>query len=104
MINPPLAALSGSPYYKVVKPFIYTLDKGLCHICKKPVKFNEATLDHIIPISGTGFKTTNAYWNLRLAHHYCNIKRCNGKIAGQLRLPIYEKIYYGGKLYAMSRM
>jgi len=75
--------------YKDLKPLIYKLDRGRCHICGKRVSYHEAVLDHIIPyaISGRGnILSSDECWNLRLAHRTCNIKRQAAKIAGQLRL------------------
>ena len=78
--------------YKRLKEFIYTLDNGRCHICKGQVSFEQAVLDHIIPhASGLPTEAPDEYWNLRLAHRSCNIRRSNGKIPGQLRLALYRE-------------
>jgi len=75
--------------YKELKDLVFNLDRGICHICGKPVIYEEANLDHIIPtaISGRGvILSPDEYWNLRIAHRGCNWRRSNAKIAGQLRL------------------
>jgi len=74
-----------------VRDLILKLDRGLCHICKRKVAIKDAVLDHIIPKSSYGLYgilTSDEYWNLRLAHKGCNSKRCNGRLPGQLRLPL----------------
>ena len=77
--------------YTELKDLIYKLDGGVCHICKHKVKYEETTLDHIVPtaISGNrGLLSTDDYWNIRLAHKSCNARRSNAKIGGQIRLPL----------------
>lgn len=107
MVNPPLAGLNSNyQFYLLAKTLVYSLDNGLCHIYKKRVDFKSATLDHIMPTSGIkdGYITTSEYWNLRIAHHYCNILRSSGKTPGQMRLPLPIFIPHGGSIYAMSRV
>jgi 5-methylcytosine-specific restriction endonuclease McrA len=77
--------------YLSLKLLVYKLDNGVCHICKKPVDYHDATLDHIIPITTIPKQITSSsdeYWNLRLAHKKCNTIRGAAKVAGQLRLNI----------------
>jgi 5-methylcytosine-specific restriction endonuclease McrA len=79
--------------YRELKNFVYGLDGGKCHICKKPVDYTETVLDHIVPLarSGNGGElTSDEYWNLRIAHRKCNIVRSNAKTGGQLRLKILD--------------
>ena len=79
--------------YLKIKAFIYELDKGKCHLCGGKVKYDDAVLDHIIPISISGrgdIESSDEYWNLRLAHNSCNRKRGAAKEAGQLRLHITQ--------------
>jgi len=94
---------SSSKFYRVIKRFIYTLDNGFCHICHQKVTFNEANLDHILPKCGCSayMSGTNEYWNLRIAHLKCNVRRSNGRIGGQLRLPLVEYISIGDITYEM---
>lgn len=77
--------------YLALKEIVYKLDRGLCHICHKKVKFHMAVLDHIIPETALVEEFSfdrNAYWNLRAAHKRCNCQRSNGRIVGQIRLPL----------------
>ena len=76
-------------HYLKIKAFIYKLDRGRCHLCGENVSYEDAVLDHIIPtaVSGRGaIESSDEYWNLRIAHRHCNIKRGAAKVAGQLRL------------------
>jgi len=80
--------------YHILKTFVFELDIGRCHICNRNVSYGVSVLDHIIPIAAYGRDNTEApdeYWNLRLAHPQCNIRRSNAKIPGQLRLPIVKE-------------
>lgn len=75
--------------YVALKKFVYLLDHGKCHICKRYVEFEKATLDHIIPTAMEGRErvvSSSEYWNLRIDHQSCNSRRSNGRIAGQIRL------------------
>lgn len=77
--------------YQDLKQFIYKLDKGRCHICHTAISYGAAVLDHIIPVNISGrepFVTSDDYWNLRVAHKKCNSRRSNGKLPGQIRLPL----------------
>lgn len=81
--------------YRELKTFIYRLDGGRCHVCRKLVTFEKACLDHIIPVAlsgGGGNSRSNEYWNLRIIHKRCNSMRGNGRIAGQLRLYISKEL------------
>lgn len=55
-----------------------------CHICGLPVKRDEISLDHLIPISKGG---PHASWNLAISHRLCNYSRSD-KGDAQLRLPV----------------
>lgn len=77
--------------YKKLKSLVYLLDNGKCHICSKKVTFAKAVLDHVIPVATSGNGgglSSDAYWNLRLAHKSCNTIRGSAKTPGQLRLHI----------------
>ena len=81
--------------YKALKNCVYSLDHGKCHICRHSVDYKHAVLDHIIPVAiygRDGGEAPNEYWNLRLAHKKCNLRRSNGKIAGQIRLPLPQEL------------
>jgi 5-methylcytosine-specific restriction endonuclease McrA len=64
---------------------IYARDSGICQLCKKPVPREQASMDHIIPLSAGG---AHASWNVQLTHLRCNLKRNRGYIPAQTRLPI----------------
>lgn len=51
------------------KKTIYANGNGRCGICGKPIKFEEMTVDHKIPLSRGG---TNAFNNLQPACRTCN--------------------------------
>jgi 5-methylcytosine-specific restriction endonuclease McrA len=62
---------------------IYERDGHRCHLCKKLVKRNEATMDHIVPAS-LGGPHTRA--NVALAHRSCNASKGNRVVGEQLRI------------------
>lgn len=54
---------------------IYNKCKGRCGICGRFVPYDEAVIDHIVPLAKGG---TNAMENLQCAHSWCNyVKRCD---------------------------
>ena len=54
---------------------VYNRSKGRCGICGKFVPYDEAVIDHIVPLAKGG---TNAMENLQCAHSWCNyVKRCD---------------------------
>lgn len=65
-----------------VRRRMFKKQKGLCHLCGKPMAISQekvmhdsfATFDHLIPRSQGG---VNAQDNLPLAHRRCNEKRAN---------------------------
>lgn len=61
---------------------IYERDRGKCGICGKAVKREEASVDHIVPLSKGG---EHSYANTRLSHIRCNLVRGN-RGAAQLRM------------------
>jgi 5-methylcytosine-specific restriction endonuclease McrA len=54
---------------------IFERDGWLCGICGEPVEADDATLDHIVPISLGGADEAS---NVRLAHSLCNSRRGDG--------------------------
>jgi len=58
--------------HPVVRRLIYERDKGVCHICGKPVAFEGMHLDHVIPrvLGGEDHER-----NLRVSHQTCNLTK-----------------------------
>jgi hypothetical protein len=48
---------------------LYTRDEGLCRLCLEPCALEDASIDHIIPISKSG---EHIWANVQLAHLQCN--------------------------------
>jgi 5-methylcytosine-specific restriction endonuclease McrA len=63
--------------------YVYFRDKTICHLCARPVKPEEISLDHIIPASRGG---QTIYKNMKLAHRTCNSQNGPGRIIVQLDL------------------
>ena len=53
---------------------IYNKCKGRCGICGRFVPYDEAVIDHIVPLAKGG---TNAMDNLQCAHSWCNLVKGN---------------------------
>lgn len=53
---------------------VYAKYNGHCAICGRPVKYNDMTIDHIIPLSSGG---TNEKDNLELSCLRCNLMKSN---------------------------
>jgi 5-methylcytosine-specific restriction endonuclease McrA len=63
--------------------YLYQRDKGICQICFKRCLRDEATNDHIIPISKGGEESKR---NCVLAHFSCNASKGNRTVPQNLRL------------------
>jgi 5-methylcytosine-specific restriction endonuclease McrA len=50
---------------------VYARDRGICGICRKPIK-GDFHVDHIIPLARDG---EHSYANVQVAHSSCNIKK-----------------------------
>mgnify|MGYP000862721279 CR=1 FL=1 len=66
-------ALSGRQR-KRLTDVIYQRDAACCHLCGRPVRRADASVDHVIPSSKGGASTLD---NLRLAHKRCNFAKGN---------------------------
>jgi 5-methylcytosine-specific restriction endonuclease McrA len=55
---------------------LYERDQGICHICQLACTIEDASRDHLIPLSWGG---EHSYANCALAH-----KRCNSRRGGEL--------------------
>lgn len=53
---------------------LYERDNGICQICKQPCKYEDKSIDHIIPLSKGGSHTWD---NVQLAHLSCNVTKGN---------------------------
>lgn len=53
---------------------IYERDGRICHLCSKPVDRQQATMDHVIPVTKGGPHTRA---NVKLAHRGCNTRKGN---------------------------
>jgi 5-methylcytosine-specific restriction endonuclease McrA len=51
---------------------IYDRDNAKCSVCKRHVVREQASLEHVVPLSAGGAHTEE---NLRLAHRTCNSKK-----------------------------
>jgi len=63
---------------------LYQRDKGICGLCGGRVKREDASVDHIIPLSMGG---AHSYANTQIAHLSCNLKRGNRGPAQVRMLP-----------------
>lgn len=63
--------------------YIFDRDKGRCHLCRRSVKFSEATMDHIVPLVRGGAHTKA---NVALACRSCNCAKRDRPMGEQLRL------------------
>jgi 5-methylcytosine-specific restriction endonuclease McrA len=66
------------PHETISRHKVFDRDKGICHICKKPVALQKMHLDHLIPLSRGGPHT---YANVRVAHAVCNLRKSNKLVA-----------------------
>lgn len=66
------ARVAGVYAESVYMPELYERDKGICGLCGLDVSLNQASIDHIIPISIGGPHTME---NVQLAHRLCNVAR-----------------------------
>jgi 5-methylcytosine-specific restriction endonuclease McrA len=67
------ARLRGNgPVERISEQAVYDRDGGLCRLCGKPVRRDQMSLDHIVPIAAGGSHTT---LNVQLAHRLCNYRR-----------------------------
>ena len=69
------------------KAGVYRRDKGLCAYCGRPVPYEDASLDHVIPQSQGGKATWD---NLVNACRRCNAKKAN-RMPEQAGMPLRFK-------------
>lgn len=68
---------------RINRKIVYQRDKGICSLCQTKVIWEDASLDHIIPLSKGGSHT---YDNIALTHLLCNIRKRDRAITQQMRL------------------
>lgn len=78
-----LARIRNNFVEKVDHELIFERDKWTCQICLKKVKREDASIDHIIPLSMGG---EHSYRNIVLTHLICNQYKGNGIVPQQQRL------------------
>jgi 5-methylcytosine-specific restriction endonuclease McrA len=67
------AVLLGRQFdYGITVEKLFIRDKGICGICKDPCLLEDASVDHILPISRGGHHTWD---NVQLAHLTCNKRK-----------------------------
>lgn len=66
----------------VDRDVLYRRDNGVCGICHKRVRSEDASVDHIVPLARGG---EHSYRNTQLAHRRCNARK-GATTVGQLRL------------------
>jgi 5-methylcytosine-specific restriction endonuclease McrA len=71
------------PVDRISEDEIFARDGERCHICGKPVRRDQMSLDHIVPIALGGSHTMA---NVRLAHRRCNYRRAHRGAAQLLML------------------
>jgi 5-methylcytosine-specific restriction endonuclease McrA len=75
---------AGALYVEAVSlDVLYQRDKGICQLCHKPCKRQEASRDHVVPIVEGG---EHSYRNCVLAHRRCNSGKGARHIPQQQRL------------------
>lgn len=75
------------------KKTVYANGNGCCGICGKPIRFQDMTIDHKIPLSKGG---TKDFSNLQPAHLSCNFLK-NGMTMEELVEKISEIARYQRK-------
>lgn len=70
-------------YEMIHRALVFARDQWICQLCHTRVKPQDASLDHIIPLSKGG---EESYRNVCLVHTWCNSKKGNRAVAQQMRL------------------
>lgn len=79
-----LARLANTRFVEYVDLDILCIrDNWRCHVCRKRVKREDASRDHIVPASKQG---EMSYINILLAHSWCNSSRGAGRLPAQFLL------------------
>ncbi len=88
-----------------VRQRIFDRDKGICHICKLPIKTGETWhADHILALIEGG---ENRETNIAPAHAHCNLSKANGEKARKAKVARTRKKHTGavrtqGKIQSRS--
>lgn len=67
---------------KRITDLIYSRDGMVCSLCHLPVRREDASVDHVVPLSKGGPSTMD---NLRLAHRRCNFAKGNRAPSGRVK-------------------
>ena len=67
-------------FYKIDRERLWKEQEGKCHYCKKSIKREEATMDHVIPIKNTKYHST--------ANCVVSCGPCNQKKGSQEKIPL----------------
>ena len=71
------AAIADQFVEDVRRDVVYDRDRGVCHICNKPVSREKFHVDHVIPISKSG---EHSYANCKTAHAKCNLVKADKEL------------------------
>lgn len=74
---------------RIVRPIVYAKTNGKCWLCWQDLKFEEMTLDHIIPVSKGG---GNDRKNLMPAHLKCNQERKDTMTEAAKKMGLMKKV------------
>jgi 5-methylcytosine-specific restriction endonuclease McrA len=66
------AARHGVPYEPVNRLRVFERDRWICGLCGEPVDREDASLDHVVPMSRGG---AHSYANTQCSHLLCNIRK-----------------------------
>jgi hypothetical protein len=66
------AARHGVPYEPVNRLRVFERDGWICGLCSEPVAREDASLDHVVPMSRGG---AHSYANTQCSHLLCNIRK-----------------------------
>jgi 5-methylcytosine-specific restriction endonuclease McrA len=78
------ARIAAAPFIEYVDlEILFKRDNGICQLCYKKCRREDASADHVIPVSLGG---ATSYQNEVLAHLACNIRKNNRNVVQQMRL------------------
>ena len=72
---------------KLVRFVWYIKQLGRCYYCKRHMKRNELSWEHIIPLS---VSKDNSLKNIKLTHIYCNALYARAEQLGDSKIPFFK--------------